>query len=67
MGVDQTTTMTAGKKTKAKIAITTMVVAADCQVQGAPDGGKLTDFPLLVRQDLTAFLMTADAGTDAAH
>jgi hypothetical protein len=42
-------------------------VAVDCRVRAAPDGGKLTDFPPLVQLDLTAFLTTADAGTDAAH
>ncbi len=45
VGVDPMTTTTAAKKTKAKIAIITMAVAADCRVRAAPDGGKLTDFP----------------------
>jgi hypothetical protein len=65
VGVDPITTTTAAKKMKAKIAIITMAVAADCRVRAAPDGGKSTDFPPLVCWDLTAFLMTAVAGTDA--
>ncbi len=32
VGVDPTTTMTAAKKTKAKIVIITMAMPADCQV-----------------------------------
>ena len=43
------------------------VVAAADRVQAAPDGGKLTDLPPLVRREMTAFLPTADTGTDAAH
>ncbi len=43
--VDPTTTTTAAKKTKAKIAIITMAIAADCQVRAVPDGGKLANFP----------------------
>ncbi len=67
VGVDPSTTTTSAKKTKAKIAIITIAVAADCRVQAAPDRGKLTDFPPLVQWDLTAFLTIADAGTDAAR
>jgi hypothetical protein len=69
MGVDPTTTTTttAAKKTKAKIAIITMAMVVDCRVQAALDRGKLMDFPLLVRRDLTAFSTTANAGTDAVH
>jgi hypothetical protein len=61
---------------RAKMGLTSVVVgrgaqasavAADCRVQAAPDGGKLTDIPPLVRQDLTEILTTADAGTDAAR
>ncbi len=45
VGVDPTTTLTAAKKMKAKIAITTMAMAADCRVRAVPDAGKLMDFP----------------------
>ncbi len=45
VGVDPTTTLTAAKKMKAKIAIITMAMAVDCQVQAALDEGKLADFP----------------------
>ncbi len=48
VGVDPTTTTTAAKKTKAKITIITMAMAADCQVQAVPDSGNLMDFPPLV-------------------
>ncbi len=34
---------------------------------GSAGRDKLTDFPPLVQRDLTAFLTTADAGTDAAR
>jgi hypothetical protein len=43
------------------------VVAAADRVQAAPDGGKLTGLPPMVQQEMTAFLPTADTGTDAAH
>jgi hypothetical protein len=45
VGVDPMTTSTAAKKAKAKIAIITIAVAADCRVWAAQDEGKLTDFP----------------------
>jgi hypothetical protein len=43
------------------------VVAAADRVQAAPDGGKLTDLPPLVQWEMTAFLPTADTGTDAVR
>ena len=43
------------------------VAAADRLVRAAPDGGKLTDFPSLVRREMTAFPTTPDAGTDATR
>ena len=41
------------------------VATADRRVRAAPDGGKLMDFPPLVRWEMTAFPTTPDAGTDA--
>ena len=43
-----------------------VVLAAD-PVRAAPDGGKLMDLPPLVRREMTAYLPTADTGTDAAR
>ncbi len=45
VGVDPTATSTAAKKTKAKIAIITVAMAADCRVWAALDRGNLMDFP----------------------
>jgi hypothetical protein len=39
---------------------------ADWRIQ-APDGGKLTCFPPLVRQAAPAFLTSLDGAADAAH
>jgi hypothetical protein len=43
------------------------VAAVDRLVRAAPDGGKLTAFPPLVRREMTAFPTTPDAGTDATR